>query len=374
VVSRTPFPRASIFAEGLHDRTGDELTLLDTLVRGVVIGATLATALGLTRGDAPRDVKLSSLLLCLSFCAWTITQSLTLWSALGNAYALVLLAYPLSGLFWLFVMVVFADQTISTLTLLPAAGLVAAGLIVNFLVPPTAREVAWNVCIVAAGLLMLHAGLVIVRGWGGDLLAGRRRARAVLLGLASVYGVLEAVLVVVGRLHPAGGWMLLTSGQPLGGLIIAGMSLGAATLFLQAKGSLFSDGPRREGFDARTEIADHGDLVRLETLMATERWRRERLTIGQLAHELGLPEHRLRRLINTRLGYRNFADFLNARRVEAAKQRLANPTDARTTVAVIAFDLGYGSLGPFNRAFRAATGATPTEWRRQALAETVKAD
>jgi len=37
-------------------------------------------------------------------------------------------------------------------------------------------------------------------------------------------------------------------------------------------------------------------------------------------------------------------------------------------VAAIAFDLGYGSLGPFNRAFRAATGATPTEWRRQALA------
>ncbi len=108
--------------------------------------------------------------------------------------------------------------------------------------------------------------------------------------------------------------------------------------------------------------------------MATEPWRRERLAIGQLAQELGLTEHRLRRLINSRLGYRNFADFLNARRVEAAKQRLASPTDARTTVAVIAFDLGYGSLGPFNRAFRAATGATPTEWRRQALAETVKAD
>ena len=34
----------------------------------------------------------------------------------------------------------------------------------------------------------------------------------------------------------------------------------------------------------------------------------------------------------------------------------------------IAFDLGYGSLGPFNRAFRAATEVTPTEWRRQALA------
>jgi len=108
--------------------------------------------------------------------------------------------------------------------------------------------------------------------------------------------------------------------------------------------------------------------------MAAEPWRRERLTIGQLAQDLGMPEHRLRRLINGRLGYRNFADFLNARRVEAAKQRLANPNFARTTVAVIAFDLGYGSLGHFNRAFRAATGATPTEWRRRALAEAASAD
>jgi AraC family transcriptional regulator len=34
---------------------------------------------------------------------------------------------------------------------------------------------------------------------------------------------------------------------------------------------------------------------------------------------------------------------------------------------VIAFDLGYGSLSTFNRAFRRATGATPTVWRRAAL-------
>jgi AraC-like DNA-binding protein len=33
----------------------------------------------------------------------------------------------------------------------------------------------------------------------------------------------------------------------------------------------------------------------------------------------------------------------------------------------MAFDLGYGSLGPFNRAFKADTGVTPTEWRRRTL-------
>ena len=67
------------------------------------------------------------------------------------------------------------------------------------------------------------------------------------------------------------------------------------------------------------------------------------------------------------MGHRNFADFVNGFRIEAAMARLGDPNEARTTVAAIAFDLGYGSLGPFNRAFRAATGATPTEWRRQAL-------
>ena len=101
--------------------------------------------------------------------------------------------------------------------------------------------------------------------------------------------------------------------------------------------------------------------------MAAERWRHEGLTISRLAEELGAPEHRLRRLINQRLGHRNFADFLNAHRIEAAKRHLADPEQAHSTVAAIAFGLGYGSLGPFNRAFRAATGATPTEWRRQAL-------
>ena len=54
---------------------------------------------------------------------------------------------------------------------------------------------------------------------------------------------------------------------------------------------------------------------------------------------------------------------------KAAKARLSDPAEARTTVAAIAFDLGYGSLGPFNRAFRSVTDLTPTEWRRRALAE-----
>ena len=71
-----------------------------------------------------------------------------------------------------------------------------------------------------------------------------------------------------------------------------------------------------------------------------EAWQREGLTIGALAEEVGAPEHKLRRLINDHLGFRNFAAFVNARRIDAAKARLADPAKARDPVSAIAFDLG----------------------------------
>jgi AraC-like DNA-binding protein len=101
--------------------------------------------------------------------------------------------------------------------------------------------------------------------------------------------------------------------------------------------------------------------------MAEGAWRNEDLTIRSLADQLETQEHRLRRLINLRLGHRNFADFVNGYRIEAAQRRLADPAEAQTTVAAIAYDVGYGSLSPFNRAFRRMTGSTPTTWRAEAL-------
>lgn len=123
-------------------------------------------------------------------------------------------------------------------------------------------------------------------------------------------------------------------------------------------------------FDAKLVAADRILLAKLTAFMKADGWRKDGLSIAAVAHELGTQEHRLRRLINVRLGHRNFADFVNGYRIEAAKARLADPAQASVTIASIAFDLGFGSLSPFNRAFRAAIGSTPTEWRRSALAAT----
>lgn len=75
----------------------------------------------------------------------------------------------------------------------------------------------------------------------------------------------------------------------------------------------------------------------------------------------------MRALINRRLGYRNFSAFLNAHRIAEAKALLADPAKVHLPVLTIAMDLGYGSLAPFNRAFREANAQTPTDFRRAAI-------
>jgi AraC-like DNA-binding protein len=110
-------------------------------------------------------------------------------------------------------------------------------------------------------------------------------------------------------------------------------------------------------------------LRRLEKLMTVERiYRREGLTIKLLSIELGVPEYRLRQLINEGLGYRNFNAFLNHYRIGEAKAALVDPEQVEVPVLTIAMDTGFQSIGPFNRAFKAATNLTPTEFRRLAMA------
>ena len=82
------------------------------------------------------------------------------------------------------------------------------------------------------------------------------------------------------------------------------------------------------------------------------------------APSLDAEQTSLRRLINEGLGYRNFAAFLNERRIAAAKAALVDPARSRVAVSTVAFEVGFSSLAPFNRAFREVVGQTPTDWRR----------
>jgi len=109
-------------------------------------------------------------------------------------------------------------------------------------------------------------------------------------------------------------------------------------------------------------------LAALRKLMEDGKaYREDDLSIASLSQRLGVQEYRLRRLINGQLGHRNFSAFVNGYRLAEAATALADPGQVEVPVLTIALDAGFGSIGPFNRAFKADTGLTPTEYRRSHL-------
>jgi AraC-like DNA-binding protein len=314
--------------------------------------------------------RLATSALAISIVAWTLSESPGLRAAFGGLYPLAWMAAPAAGFFWLFVLVVFEDRKVDLISLLPAASLFCIGVALSVLPEGWPHDVAWTAGAVWSGALVAHAMFVIVRGWRGDLMEGRRQLRAPLLGAIAAAAVLEVLLGLTSEGGSGGPLEAFAVGSRWGGALFGALFLVAAALFLKTDPTLFGSARTDEAVaDPRLETADRIRLDRLSSAMAAGAWKRESLTIAALARELDIPVHRLRRLINQRLGHRNFIDFLNGYRIEEAKRRLADPNGAATTIAVIAFDLGYGSLGPFNRAFRSAAGCAPTEWRRNALRE-----
>ena len=91
----------------------------------------------------------------------------------------------------------------------------------------------------------------------------------------------------------------------------------------------------------------------------------ESLTIKKLAEELDEKEYILRKIINQQLNYNNFSDFLNSYRIAEAKNRLKDVNQKKKTILEIAYEVGFNSIGPFNRAFKLNTGLTPTEFRKK---------
>lgn len=109
-------------------------------------------------------------------------------------------------------------------------------------------------------------------------------------------------------------------------------------------------------------------LQKLEFLMTTEKtYCQEGLTIGKLALFLQLQEYRLRQLINQKLGYRNFNDYLNQFRMNEAAFQLTNSDTHDKPILEIALDIGYKTMTNFNKIFKEKYGVTPRDYRKNHL-------
>jgi AraC-like DNA-binding protein len=219
------------------------------------------------------------------------------------------------------------------------------------------------------GFIALAVGQTIA-SWSADLVEGRRRLRVFIVSAAALYGGINAVLQILVSGREAADVANTANAALLAGIVAAicysMMRVAAVDLFPVAPVvTALANIPAPSVAPPDSGAADQRLVDALMRLMADERiYRHDNITIGTLATKLRIPEYRLRRLINQRLGYRNFNVFLNNHRIEEAKAALADPSQAEVPVITIAMDAGFQSLGPFNRAFKATTGVTPTEYRR----------
>jgi AraC-like DNA-binding protein len=356
---------------------------LDLGLRGAIVGLCLLMA-----GIALRDRR-DSTLGCLA-AALLIGAAA---SAIGSAptfprpqpwWGLVVLALAggNSVVFWLWARAAFDDDFVIRRW---HGGLWAVITGLQFYVagwrgwPPLHQAIDWMLSLTNLGLALL-AAVQTLTTWPTDLVAGRRRLRLVVLIGASAYTAIGTVSSFPPP-SPVPRFSMASVANAFGLFLLVGLSawnLLRSAETQQASAPLSTTGhiaggarPMPSGAAERPAEIEQALLRRLEHVMVTERaYRREGLTIGSLSAELGVPEYRLRQLINEGLGHRNFNAFLNRYRIEDAKAALADPGQREVPVLTIAMDAGFQSVGPFNRAFRAATGLTPTEFRRLALAKT----
>lgn len=345
----------------------------------IAIGALATVALCVALANGARRVRAVLVLMCLSAGCALVTHGpfalLVFWEAGGLPWPeeIRLLFVPfgeaLVGLLWLSVLILFEDARVTPLRLAPTALLMAVS---------AASVLSWGsgfaflfgwLAVAINSALAAHTFVCVARGWQGDLVERRRRMRQPLL---LVQGLAVAIVVAtqgVGFFSRVGGVgdAIMTPIYGAFDVALAAMAIVIGALLLEPRAALIAEPnpilPQRVDRDA-----DDTAMAKLEDLMTRDEvWRTEGLTVGALARMADTPEHRLRVLINGRMGHRNFAAFINDRRIETACRQLADPAFADAPISKIAYALGFASLGPFNRAFKAATGQTPTEWRRLKL-------
>jgi AraC-like DNA-binding protein len=244
--------------------------------------------------------------------------------------------------------------------------------------PALARSGAKTLSVVAL-VLAVSAASQTVKTWRADLVARRRRLRIAALAINLVFIVLVAgsSLTSITIADPGAPASLANALS----LFVAAMLVGwgffgvkAIAPAMSATGAIAPGNTRGEAQVVNQNGDDRDSIApillrRLNNLMTMERiYRREGLSIGGLAARLDLPEYRLRQVINEGLGYRNFNAFLNRYRIDDAKAALSDESQRDVPVLTIAMDAGFQSIGPFNRAFKADTGMTPTQFRAHALA------
>ncbi|MEP5938624.1 MAG: helix-turn-helix domain-containing protein [Erythrobacter sp.] len=336
---------------------------LDTAIRLVSIGASLLLLLLLLAGDVRRGIKVALAGLLLGAMAYLINSSSPLREVWQPLQLLDLLSLFVPFWIWLFARRLFEKEP-APIVLWPIAAIsVVCWYAGNFL--PWTRPFGFYIIHIIGLLLVVDLLRIAFTGRADDLIEKRRLIRLwlpILVALQSGGVLLFEVI--------SGDAIQNQAVQLMNAVLIFALTLFSGLALLRTDPELLlmtEDKPPAPVTADQLSPSEQVLKEKLEAAMADGHYRTAGLTITGLADHLDSPEHRLRALINQRLGHRNFSAFLNQHRIAEAREILSDKAKVDLPVLTIAMDLGYNSLATFNRAFRTKTATTPSDYRRNAV-------
>lgn len=247
------------------------------------------------------------------------------------------------------------------------------------------QDPAWGVVAAIGELLTLAGSAMLVltfvealRGWSASMTRAERRLR---IGFMLLFGSCVVLATTVGALAAQD-----PTWHDTYRVVVASCALSVLVFTYGAmefrRRQARADGPGgttmpvdANGGDTAAAVspADRqlADAV-LHALAVDALFRQPELKLGTLARHVGSSEQRVRHVIRSVVGARNYNELVNRYRIADACRLLDEP--AAHAVLAISLECGFASLGPFNRAFKAVQGCTPTEYRAARRGSTARAD
>lgn len=354
----------------------------DIVIRSAGVAILLLIVAVMLRDYPFRNLKFVISAACLATIAYLIQSSpISPYMPTLASFALLYAASLTSMFVWLICCYMFVEdfrlRSIYGAIAVVYAALMLLAQAVGMAEGSLAAEYAGiSIGLIKAGLA-IHVFFLIVPGINDDLVEGRRKSRILIMSLMATFVLIGSAMGV---------FLAVTELPDLRSMALPALVTFAAFIVLQRmlvirsndrflpKSDEYEDRPVKIAENVSTlDRSDHALLVKLNDLMEEEKlFLQPDLTIASLADSVGIPEHKLRTLINQGLEYRNFSTFLNHYRIAEAKSRLHGTTRAQASILDVAMAVGYRSIGPFNRAFKDITELTPSQYRRQRSSEVVQ--
>ena len=309
----------------------------------------------------PSDIFLYGALFAGAVAAFCLERFMGEFGLASNLVAIV--GNATCGWSWLLVRALFrrpaAQREIWPLMLVLV--LVVAGAFLRFDTSdtePLSRMIN-NVETLASSTLLLLATIEPLRGIGREITRNERRFRFI---FAAGYATILAVAVLWIDGSPTGSVADHWRGSIKAGCAVLALVGIALAIWYRCRNPLPELSKAKQRVRA-TDVDGLGD--RLLHLMGGEAaYALPDLRVADVARRVGQAEYKVTQCITGALGFRNFNHMANHFRIDEAKRRLSDPSLNHLPILTIALDCGFGSIGPFNRAFKAETEITPTGFRK----------